>query len=373
MELLVSENCTFSKFNSLNCRQNKTMNFYKPLPAFIFFLILGTSFFHSCKSTNSAQAVKPGTYRAAFYNVENLFDTLDHVTKNDDRFTPESEKKWNTERYFDKMNNLSKVIAAMEFPSILGLCEVENNAVLKDLINSTSLKNHNYQIVHFESPDERGIDNAFIYKKEHFQVIDTKNIRINFPKEVIENDFTRDIVYIKGKLAGNVIVHVFVNHWPSRRGGAPETEPKRTYIAGILREFVDSLFIESPDANIIILGDLNDETDNKSVSETLGAKLSNDKIETNSLYNLMAHFDQEGKGTYNYRGNWNMMDHIIVSASLLKPGSKIRATNATIFRKDWMMYNDPKRGAVPSKSYGGPNYYGGYSDHLPVFIDIVVQ
>ncbi len=336
-------------------------------------MLLGFAFFQSCLSSQPTQSNDLKIYRAAYYNVENLFDTLDHPSKNDDRFTPESDKKWNTERYFDKLNKLSKVIAAMEYPSILGLSEVENNAVLKDLINETSLKNHSYQIVHFESPDERGIDNALLFQKDHFKLIHAENIRINFPKEVVENDFTRDIVYVNGKLAGNEILHIFVNHWPSRRGGVPESEPKRTYVASVLKAKVDEIFAKSPNANILIIGDLNDETDNTSVSKTLGAKLSLDNLEDQSLYNLMSGFDQKGIGTYQYRGNWNLMDNIIVSTTLINSGSKIKATNPTIFQQDWMMYDDSKHGKVPSKSYGGPNYYGGYSDHLPVYIDLVIQ
>jgi predicted extracellular nuclease len=336
-------------------------------------LLLSNLFFHSCKSSESAQTVDSGTYRAAFYNVENLFDTLDHPTKLDEEYTPTGKKHWNTERYFDKLNKLSRVVAAMEYPSLLGLCEIENEAVLKDFISETSLKSHDYQIVHFESPDERGIDNALIYKKAHFEVLNSKNIRIDFPKEVIEDDFTRDILYVKGKLAGNIILHIFVNHWPSRSGGVEKSEPKRVYVASALRKKVDEIFATSPNANILIMGDLNDETDNKSVVEILKAKTSLDNIVENSLYNCMAENDQNGKGSYRYRGNWNMLDNIIVSSSFVKPESKIRVTNATVFQEDWMMYDHPKYGNGPSRSYGGPNYYGGYSDHLPVFIDIVVE
>ncbi len=349
------------------------MNHFRYLLYPTLLLFSATVFFQSCKSTKPAQATISGTYRAAFYNVENLFDTLDQVDKSDEEFTPNGKKKWNTERYYDKLTKLSKVVDAMDYPSIFGLCEVENDAVLKDLINKTSLKDHQYQIVHFESPDERGIDNALIYKKADFQVISSRNIRIKYPKEITEEDYTRDIVYVKGKLAGNIILYVFVNHWPSRSGGVTESEPKRIYVASQLRKVVDEIFAESPNANILILGDLNDETDNKSVVETLGAKTSFDKIQDNSLYNCMAKLDQNDEGSYRYRGNWNMLDNIIVSTPLANPDSNIRVTNPTVFQKDWMMYNDPKYGNGPSRSYGGPNYYGGFSDHLPVFIDIVVK
>ncbi len=336
-------------------------------------LFFASPFFPSCKSAKSAQTAISGTYRAAFYNVENLFDTIDIPNKFDDEFSPNGNKKWNTERYYDKLNKLSKVVDGMNYPSILGLCEIENEAVLKDFVSETSLKGYNYQIVHFESPDERGIDNALIYNQTQFEVITSKNISIDFPKDIAENDLTRDILYVKGKLAGNVIIHVFVNHWPSRRGGVKESEPKRTYVASVLRKAVDEIFGESPKANILILGDLNDEPNKTSVMETLGAKTSLIKIEEKSLYNCMAELSKNGKGTYQYKGDWNMIDNIIVSSSLMNSASKIQVTNATVFQADWMMYNDPKYGKVPSKSYGGPNYYGGYSDHLPVFVDILVK
>jgi len=336
-------------------------------------LFFSTAFFPSCKSPKSAETTTKGAYRLAFYNIENLFDTLDQVDKADEEFTPTGKKQWNTERYYDKLGKLSKVIESMEYPSILGLCEVENEAVLKDLTNETSLKNHDYKIVHFESPDGRGIDNALIFKQNDFKLIDSKKIRINFP-DSIEADYTsRDIVYAKGKLAKNEIVHIFVNHWPSRRGGLKESEPKRTFVASHLRKAVDDIFAKTPNANIIIIGDFNDETDNKSVLETLGAKNSNENLEANSLYSCMAKLDQDGLGTYRYRGNWNMLDNIIVSTPFLMGNSKISATNPTIFQENWMMYDDPKYGLGPSRSYGGPNYYGGYSDHLPIFVDIVIK
>ena len=261
----------------------------------------------------------------------------------------------------------------MEYPSLLGVCEVENEAVLKDFINETSLKSHNYQTVHFESPDERGIDNGFIYNAEHFKVINSNKITIDFPKDIAKSDFTRDILYVEGKLAGGPTLHVFVNHWPSRRGGIEESEPKRTYVASQLRKAVDEIFAVSPNANILIMGDMNDEPDRKSVEEVLGAKTTFDVMEEKSLYNFTADFHRNGEGTYNYRGNWNMIDNIIVSTEMAKPDSKNRATNPTIFQKDWMMYEDKRNGSVPSKSYGKTDYYGGYSDHLPVFIDIVIQ
>ena len=336
-------------------------------------MLLATFIFPSCKGVKSGQKVEKGTYRAAFYNVENLFDTINLEGKRDDEYTPEGQKNHNTERYFDKLTKLSKVVEAMEYPSLLGVCEVENENVLTDFANQTSLKNHNYQIVHFESPDERGIDNGFLYKAKDFRVDSSGFIRIDFPKEITKKDFTRDILYVRGKLANGPVLHIFINHWPSRRGGIEKSEPKRVFVANELRKAVDVIFAKSMDANILIMGDMNDEPDRKSVAETLGAKTNLNTIEAKSLYNQTAEFHRNKKGSYNYRGNWNMIDNIIVSTSMVQPDSKIFATNPTIFQKDWMMYQDPKNGPVPSKSYGRTDYYGGYSDHLPVYIDIIVK
>lgn len=337
----------------------------------LFLILISQGIFQSCKGPKAAQAVTSTTFRLAFYNVENLFDTLDHTLKADDDFTPTGRNQWNTERYFEKINQLSKVVAAMEFPSILGLCEIENDTVIRDFIEHPAMKPQRYGLIHFQSPDERGIDNALIYKTDHFKVLESSYIRIEFPEDM-EEDFTRDIVYVNGKLAGDQELHVFVNHWPSRRGGVEASEPKRMLAAGYLRKAVDEIFSTTPDAHIIIMGDFNDETDNRSVKEVLGAHTDFEQLQEKSLYNCMADPDRKGLGTYNYRGDWNMMDQIIVSSPLVAPGSKIKAVNATIFQQEWMMYHDSKYGFVPNKTYGGPNYYGGFSDHLPVFIDLII-
>jgi len=343
----------------------------KILPALALLLLLG-----ACSSPlkNKLKEFKTqGNYRMAFYNVENLFDLVNAPDKADDEFTPEGKKEWTAERYQKKLNDLAKVIETMGYPAIIGLCEVENELVLKDLTQRTSLKNYGYKIVHYESPDFRGIDVALIYMESLFEVQKSKVISINFPKEIVEDYTTRDILQVSGTFRGKETLHIFVNHWPSRRGGLTESEPKRVYVSTQLRKATNQIFENDPKANIIITGDFNDEPDNNSVRYTLNALPTTEPLSSQQLYNCSYTQDQTGAGSYNYRGNWNMLDQFIVSTTLLDGSCKLQAQEAQTFQQDWMMYQDKKNGATPNKTYGGPNYYGGYSDHLPVYLDLKVR
>ena len=339
----------------------------------ILVLFAFTLFFWNCKS--SKIPTYKNTYRIGFYNVENLFDTLDHPIKPDEEFTPGSEKKWNTERYFKKLNDLAKVVDGMEYPAILGVCEVENELVLNDLTQKTSLNKYNYGVVHRESPDYRGIDNALIYQKKLFNVLSTDVITINFPKSVIgEDDYvTRDILHVVGTFKGKTKLHIFVNHFPSRYGGREQSEPKRLYVAQQLKNAVDKIFATDSKANILIMGDMNDETDNNSIAKTLQAFPELTDAKNPTLVNCSAQLDQAGKGTYNFRGNWNMLDQIIVSSPMLDKKSKVGIGKFVIYQDKWMMYENKKYGMTPSRTYGGPKYFGGISDHLPVFIEVMTE
>ncbi len=345
---------------------------------FFFFtlsLIFCASVF-SCKIKQTpTEVITQKDFRIGFYNVENLFDTIDIEGKADEEFTPQSKKKWNTERYFKKLNDLAKVVEGMNYPAILGLCEVENATVLQDFISETSLKNHNYGYVHFESPDFRGIDVAMIYQKRIFQVLDSETIEINFPKSIIgeETYTTREILHVTGIFAEKETLHLYINHFPSRRGGLKASEPKRTYVAEQLMKSVNEVLSKNKNANILLMGDFNDEPDNNSITKTIGAKNLPDNSSSPSLINCAYDLDQMKKGTYNFRGNWNMLDQIIVSNSMLQKDGKLQTGEFQIFQKEWMMYKSDKYGLTPNRTYGGPNYYGGYSDHLPVFVEIRVD
>lgn len=340
----------------------------------IFIPLLCCLFLFACKATKQVPSnTVTQTYRFAFYNVENLFDTVDTPDKFDEDFTPTGKLKWTPERYQKKLYNISKVIEGMEFPSLVGVCEVENEAVLNDLSKTDLLKSHGYQVVHHESPDKRGIDNGLMYKKKDFKVLASDHYQIDFPKEIVEDYTTRDIIYVKGIFLGLDTLHIFVNHWPSRRGGLEASEPKRVYVASQLKEKTTAILRNNANAKIVIMGDFNDETDNNSVLKTLDAKVNMDVISSTNLYNCSAKLDQAGDGTYNYRGNWNMLDQFIVSGSMLSPSANIQAMPVHIYKADWLNYNDPKHGPKPSRTYGGPKYFGGYSDHYPIFMDIKVN
>jgi len=327
----------------------------------------------STKKTKKAVAPPPietDNARVAFYNVENLFDLADDPIKKDEDFTPEGKQKWTAERYQKKLGQIHKVVKGIEYPDFLGLCEVENAQVLEDLTDLKEMKKQNYDFEHFNSPDMRGIDVALLYNKSNFKVIKSYPIPVAIPDSVAADYTTRDILYVKGTYKKDHILHLFVNHWPSRYGGVEESEPKRVVTAQRLRRSVDSLFQMSNQSKIIIMGDFNDETDNKSVSETLKARIIIPAKEPTVLKNLAAETDQQGKGSYNYRGNWNMLDQIIISSGIAKADSTITIENQKIFDADWLMFKDKKYGPRPNRTYGGPNYYGGFSDHLAVFADL---
>lgn len=304
-----------------------------------------------------------------FYNVENLFDTIDDKYTIDEQFLPDSEKEWNSEKYNEKQENLSKVIAAFdnELPLFLGFAEIENKGVLEDLIGQKKLQRGNYGIVHAESPDKRGIDVGMIYRKDYMRILSSESMEVSLKSDP---DFaTRDILYIQGELKGNDKVHIFLNHWSSRRGGEKETEHKRVRAASVLRDKVDEVLDENSMAKIIILGDFNDHPTNKSIYVTLGAKGTPD-FQNGQLFNMAYKLHKEKKGTYNYKGDWGMLDQMIVSEGLYsaESGVKVAYDQCLVLQKEWMMYTDKKYGdQKPSRSYGGPNYYGGYSDHLPIY------
>lgn len=305
----------------------------------------------------------------AFYNVENLFDLEDEPGKRDEEFTPGSEKEWNMVRYQKKLNDLSRVISSInegDLPEIVGLCEVENKKVLTDLTRTGLLAMGKYEVVHYESPDIRGIDCALIYRPEEFKVTDHFAIPVHFEDD--PDYVTRDILYVKGRASSREEFHIFVNHWPSRIGGVEQTEPKRMEVARILKNKVDSVRGASGSGGqVVVMGDMNDEPTNKSLQEVLNAQAPDEA--TGGLVNLMIPEASAGLGSYNYRGNWNMLDNIIVSPGLLDDkGFGVVANKGFVFYQDWMEYHNSEGEMSPNRTYGGPNYYGGVSDHFPVYI-----
>ncbi len=305
-------------------------------------------------------------FRVAFYNVENLFDTEDDPIKIDSEYLPTSRLQWTQERYEAKQLNLAKVVEAMQFPSLLGMTEIENDKVLQDLVNQSVMKNSDYKFVHFESPDERGIDVALLYKTADFTVKNSAYIRIKMPNS---SDKTRDILQVTGALKGQPLT-VFVNHFPSRRGDKGDSEDKRIYVAEQLRKAVDDVFKKDKNMGVVVMGDFNDAPSDISMSQTLKAQewTQSTTTETPILYNLAAPIDINTEGSIYYKG-WSVFDQIIVSNNLVDKTDK----KETIFKQDFMIYKDKNGNKLPNRTYTGPIYRGGYSDHFPVFINIYLK
>ena len=307
------------------------------------------------------------------YNVENLFDTLDNPMTADDEFTPTGERKWNSYRYHEKLKKLWKALAATtlaEFPDVIGLYEVENRDVVNDLIRKTPLWRGRYSIFHRESLDRRGIDVAIVYRPATFQVLDTAAIRIVF--DGADSAYhTRDILYMKGiaKKSGDTL-HIFANHWPSRYGGYAATENLRCRAASVLRAQVDSIFASEPDARILCIGDFNDNPDNMSVNEFLKARTDFGAVQSGELYNV-AHYLWHKKDlwSYWYQGSGDFLDQVIASGALLGDKGLHFGLDDVEPLQDNFLRND---GGGIYRTYQGPVYKGGFSDHLPVVVRMKV-
>lgn len=316
-----------------------------------------------------------GDIRIMFYNVENFFDAEDDSLFDDSEFLSESDKNWTDYKFHSKSVKIFKTIAAIgenRPPEIICFAEVENRKALEDLCWNTPLEKYEYSIVHFESPDRRGIDVALIYNKEEVSGLGSDAIRI--PQSSEMQGPTRDILYFKALTKQNDTLHLFVNHWPSRRGGQIRSEPKRMYVADMLRSKVDSILSIDSCANIVITGDFNDEPTDRSVAEVLGSITPDNTAYCNTLYNLSSLLKSSCKcGTYKYRGSWNMIDQFIVSGTLLHKDSSLSSCLRCIHIADFgfLLLEDEKFGGwKPDRTYLGPVYKGGSSDHLPVYLDL---
>lgn len=307
----------------------------------------------------------------AFYNQENLFDTLDDPNKIDEEFTPNAANQWNTEKYHNKIKNMSKVIMAMnggKGPDFLGMCEVENELVLKDLCAELKLSGQNYGIVWHESRDVRGIDNALIYKKElikrgasHLYAIDSNGIG---------GDQTRGIVLADFVLKNNGRLVLIVNHFPSRREGEQESEYKRLFVAKQLKHICDSLKQKDEDFAIVVMGDFNDYPNNNSLTQVMQAKKEIKEVGDFDFYNPMYALMEAGQGSYKHKGEWNFLDQLLLNEELLEKGNKLSyvPNSAAVFKEDWMLETEEKYKGNPKRTFGGKKYLNGYSDHLPVYL-----
>lgn len=321
-------------------------------------------------------------YRVVSYNVENLFDTKDDPETRDEDFTPYGKLHWHRQKYTDKLLKLAQTLKAVgegDFPAFIGLCEVENGNVLSDLVRKTELAEGNYVFVHRDSPDPRGIDVAFLYRPDLFCLLEKDFLPVVFPEDKTVR--TRDILYASGVLKEKGVLstdtlHFFVCHFPSMSGGEAESEWKRERAASVVKARINALQRVSPTAAIIVLGDLNGKADRPAQTKGLGTqKFQEGKAADTCLYNTGYYLLNLGYGSYKYKGNWQTIDHIIVAGSLLNGKQAVQSdSKLRVFAPRFLLEEDKAYyGFKPFRTYLGPRYNGGYSDHLPIYLDLKKQ
>ena len=306
-----------------------------------------------------------------FWNVENYFDTYNNPYRNDDEFTPTGENHWTKEKFQEKRDNIAKTIALAadeygQFPAIIGLCEVENASVLNQLVSHTPLARVGYKFIHKESPDSRGIDVALLYREDIFTPLEKHFYGVGFS--------TRDILYTKGVVNSLDTIHILVNHWPSKSGGEKASEPRRKKVAERVKGITDSLLSANPRVNIILMGDFNDTHNSKSMKILTEDNLPDDSSGRKTLVNL-APFALGADGSHKYRGEWSIIDQFLVSTGLLEQQEGIMPQwvfcrkEMGIFAPEFLLeWDNTYMGIKPRRTYQGPKYLGGVSDHLPIIL-----
>lgn len=327
-------------------------------------------------STFNTAAQKHDMYPVviSFYNLENLYDTINDPTKNDDDFTPEGLYKYNSAIYWDKLSRLSTVLsqigteASPDGAVLQGVAEVENDTVLTDLVKQKELKGRNLKIIHYNSPDIRGVDVGLLYNPKYFKPISSAPLFVQLPGGSKDAYFTRDVLYVKGTLLGDT-VHVFVNHWPSRRGGEERSAPARAAAAMVSKVIIDSLMAVNPETKVIVMGDLNDDPISPSVAKVLNSKGNIEDVKPGGLFNPWVDFYKKGNGTLAYQDSWGLFDQIMISHGWLnKEQSGIFYFKAHIFRGEFMVQKTGRYRGYARRTWDGNTYNYGYSDHFPTYI-----
>ncbi len=336
------------------------------ISSILFLFFLSTSLL-----TAQKQEYKVGCI--GFYNFENLFDTEDDPDTKDEEFTPKGSKSWDKDLYQDKLDQLASVVSEVgteltpDGLSILGVCEIENKGVLTDFVNHPSLKERNYQIVHYNSKDWRGIDVALLYQPKYFEVTNSKSVHVGIIMRGKDSTNTRDVLLVEGIYDGDPL-YVLVNHWPSRGGGEKMTRPMRNQAASVCRRIIDSVRTINPMAKVILMGDLNDDPISPSVTDYLRAKGKKKQVGPKNMYNPMYEYYKKGLGTTAWRDAWSLFDQIIVSPGLIqKKGTGYQFFKAKVFNKKHMVQRSGQYKGYPFRTFVGDNYLGGYSDHFPVY------
>ncbi|MFH2095047.1 MAG: endonuclease/exonuclease/phosphatase family protein [Bacteroidota bacterium] len=311
----------------------------------------------------------------AFYNLENLFDTIDAENVIDEEYLPGSKKNWDTEKYNKKLDKLAEVISQIgndltkEPPAVLGISEVENIQVVKDLVNTGKLKPYNYQVVHYDSPDRRGVDVALVYRPAYFKLTGSRSVRLTIAG--MPDFYTRDQLVVSGEYDGEPM-HFIVNHWPSRRGGEKRSRPLRNAAGDLTRSIADSILATDANAKVIIMGDLNDDPVNPSLKDHLKATDDESLLTQGYLYNAMMPLYKKGIGSLAYRDSWNLFDQMVLTPALVgedKPGYRMHS--ARVFNKKFLEQKEGRFKGYPFRTFVGNNYMGGYSDHFPVYVILV--
>lgn len=315
-----------------------------------------------------AQNSKPELYSVAFYNLENLFDTIHDSGKNDFEYLPTDAKKWNTEKYMAKLRNMSKVLSELsrdkvpDGPVVIGVSEVENRRVLDDLLRQPALAPTGYKVIHYEGPDKRGIDCALLYNPKQFVPLSHKLV-LSEPFEGDTVHLTRGFLIVNGTLEGDNVCFI-VNHWPSR--GA--TDPVRVHAARQVKVLADSLRRTNRKLKLIIMGDLNDDPMDRSLA-TLGAKKYQQEVKKGDFYNpWWETLEDKGVGTLLYRGKWNLFDQIVLSSTLLNARKGLTYDHNEVFMREYLFQQDGNYKGSPLRTFGGKVWLNGYSDHLPTII-----
>ncbi|MCB0400622.1 MAG: endonuclease/exonuclease/phosphatase family protein [Flavobacteriales bacterium] len=314
-----------------------------------------------------------------FYNLENLFDTLvdpdpDKILQDD--FTPHGPKKWTSKLYKEKLTRMAGVIAELgteitpDGVAILGVAEVENKGVLEDLAKESALKDRNYQVVHYDSPDKRGIDVGLLYNPKYFKVESSRSVSL---RSLDTTFYTRDQLLVSGTL-NDERVHVIVAHWPSRRGGEKRSSPRRELAAQLGKMIIDSIEKAEPGAKILYMGDLNDDPTNKSLKKGLKGVENKEEVQAGNMYNPWESYYKKGIGTLAYRDTWNLFDQILVSPALADNDfSSYKFYKATIHSKSYLTNSSGQYKGYPFRTYAGGSYAGGYSDHFPVYLYLIKE
>lgn len=331
-------------------------------------------------STLFAQQKQYRIIVGGFYNLENFYDTIDQPGVDDYDFTPNGTNHYSAEIFLDKVNHLADVVSIIgtdESPdglAFFGTAEIENRTVLEALVNHPKLKARNYQIVHYDGPDLRGVDCGFVYNPKYFKVLESRSLRVNLKEVVKDWRPTRDVLYVKGILNNTDTVHVFVNHWPSRRGGEEATAPLRRFAAGISKHIIDSLMAINPNTKVLDMGDLNDNPTDPSMVKVLKCVDKKEKCQPGGLYNPWVAYYNKGIGTLGYNDSWSLFDQIVLSSGWLdNKQTGYFFQKALIFSRDFMITKTGKFKGYPKRTWDWAIYNAGYSDHFPTYLTFLQE